>query len=195
MIPRGLRARDLLERRVVRQQLAEDAAVAHAARDQLRVLAAVVEDEDLLDARRARAGARVSDRRRPRRSQSSTRAGNLPADRAHPTRWSRCSALPSVCSDGATTTSARLNSARSLWPHVAIEVRRPPNRLNVPSFSWRGRRGSPRAFRSGWSRRAPRAAASGGTWPCPSGSRGRALRRPVPAASRSSRRRRRGRRR
>ena len=53
MIPRGLRARDLLERHVVRQQLAEDAAVAHAPRDQLRVLPAVVEHE-----RPPRSGAR-----------------------------------------------------------------------------------------------------------------------------------------
>ena len=45
--PFGLRARDLVGADVVRQQLGEDAALAHAARDQLRVLAAVVEDDDL----------------------------------------------------------------------------------------------------------------------------------------------------
>ena len=41
----------LLEGHVVREQLAEDAAVAHPARDQLGVLPAVVQDEDLLHRR------------------------------------------------------------------------------------------------------------------------------------------------
>ena len=40
--------RDLLERDMVRQQLGEHAALAHAARDQLRVLAAEVEDQHLV---------------------------------------------------------------------------------------------------------------------------------------------------
>ena len=41
-------AADLLDADVVRQQLGEDAALAHAAGDQLRVLPAVVEDDDLV---------------------------------------------------------------------------------------------------------------------------------------------------
>ena len=45
----GLAPPDLLRADVVRQQLAEHAALADAARDQLRVLAAVVEDDDLVD--------------------------------------------------------------------------------------------------------------------------------------------------
>jgi hypothetical protein len=45
-----LPAPDLLERHRVRQQLTENAALAHAARDQLRVLAPEVEDEDLVRA-------------------------------------------------------------------------------------------------------------------------------------------------
>src|SRR2546423_1261617 len=69
---------------------------------------------------------------------SLTRAATFPLVAPIPTPWSRCRALPSVWSAGATTTSARLNSARSLWPHVAIDVRRPPKRLNVPSFSRAG---------------------------------------------------------
>ena len=50
--PLGLAARDLLGADVVRQQLAEHAALAHAARDELRVLAAVVEDDDLVESAR-----------------------------------------------------------------------------------------------------------------------------------------------
>ncbi len=51
---------DLLERRVVRQQLGEHAALAHPPRDQLRVLAPEVEDENLvvLSARTLRAAQR-----------------------------------------------------------------------------------------------------------------------------------------
>ena len=47
---------DLLERDVVRQQLAEHAALAHPARDQLAVLPAVVEHDDLLGGRVDRPG-------------------------------------------------------------------------------------------------------------------------------------------
>ena len=43
----GRRRADLLETDVVGQQLGEDAALAHPARDQLRVLASEVEDDDL----------------------------------------------------------------------------------------------------------------------------------------------------
>ena len=46
--------------------------------------------------------------------------------------------LPSVCSAGATITSARWNSFIVAYPQVAIDMRRPPNRLNVPSFSCAG---------------------------------------------------------
>ena len=52
--PLRLAAPDLLGPDVVRQQLAEDAALADAPRDELRVLPAVVEDDDLVD--RARRG-------------------------------------------------------------------------------------------------------------------------------------------
>jgi hypothetical protein len=55
-----------------------------------------------------------------------------------PIAWSRWSCLPSVCSEGATMTSARWKDGMSSYPHVAIEVRRLPIRLNVPSFSWAG---------------------------------------------------------
>src|SRR3954452_581721 len=55
-----------------------------------------------------------------------------------PTAWSRCRCLPSVCSDGATITSARWNDAMSSYPQVAIDVRRLPIRLKVPSFSCAG---------------------------------------------------------
>ena len=47
--PLGVALADLLRPDMVRQQLAEDAALAHAPRDQLRVLPAVVEDDDLVD--------------------------------------------------------------------------------------------------------------------------------------------------
>ena len=131
---------DPLDRGVVREQLGEDAALADPARDQLRVLAAEVEDEDLLDAgrvlglgdrleiglRERRAlGLALGDRRgdlrgagelshRPQSSLTAT-----PADtRARPfepipTDCWRCSALPSVCRDGATMTSARWNEGMS----------------------------------------------------------------------------------
>ena len=39
---------DVLERHMMRQQLGEHTELAHAARDQLRVLAPVIEDENLL---------------------------------------------------------------------------------------------------------------------------------------------------
>ena len=55
-----------------------------------------------------------------------------------PTAWSRCSCLPSLCSAGAIISSARLNSAMSRYPQVAIDVRKAPMRLNVPSFSSAG---------------------------------------------------------
>ena len=47
--PLRLALADLLGADVVRQQLAEDAQLAHAARDELRVLPAVVEHDDLVD--------------------------------------------------------------------------------------------------------------------------------------------------
>ena len=128
--------RDLLGADVVGQQLAEDAALAHAPGDQLRVLAAVVEDDDLVDR------ARDVDRRRlvrelgrggrlgddPVLGHASLRAGAFStapfsapgcadADAPRlpiPTPCADCSALPSVCSAGAIISSARLNSARSL---------------------------------------------------------------------------------
>ena len=125
-------ARDLGRADVVRQQLGEDAALAHAARDQLRVLAAVVEDDDLLRGRRVAARTRLRSRvpavdrvrgrrrqrlgaRRRRASaagQSLTRATARPFEPI-PTCWSRWRCLPSVCSAGATISSARLNSAMS----------------------------------------------------------------------------------
>ena len=55
-----------------------------------------------------------------------------------PTPCSLCRCFPSVCRDGATISSARLNSAMSRYPQVAIDVRSPPIRLNVPSFSRAG---------------------------------------------------------
>ena len=50
----GLALADLGGADVVGQQLAEDAQLAHAARDELRVLAAVVEHDDLVDRARRR---------------------------------------------------------------------------------------------------------------------------------------------
>ena len=99
-----------------------------------------------------------------------------------PTPCSRCRCLPSVCSDGATISSARLNSAMSRYPQVAIDVLSAPIRLKVPSFSRAGpaddllHRAVRRRHRPGC-----RAAASGGMSPCPSCSRGRAPRRPARA--------------
>ena len=139
--PLRLAPRDLLGADVMGQQLAEDAALAHAARDELRVLPAVVEDDDLVD------GARDVDRRALVRELRARGRGGDYAVLAHsapvnagalsaagaplpfglsgcaeaaaprepmPTPWEVCSALPSVCSDGAIMSSARLNSARSL---------------------------------------------------------------------------------
>ena len=50
----GLAPADLLRADVMGQQLAEDAQLAHAARDELRVLPAVVEHDDLVDRARRR---------------------------------------------------------------------------------------------------------------------------------------------
>ena len=171
----GPAPRDLLGADVMGQQLAEHAALAHAAGDELGVLPAVVEDDDLVDGardvercalvRQLRAGGRSararSIRPRPRRPwrrrrdpvragalsrrapcqerrslsgphSAAVSAGALSAagvplpfglsgcaeDAAPrepmPTPWEVCRDLPSVCSDGAIMSSARLNSARSL---------------------------------------------------------------------------------
>ena len=110
------------------QQLGEDPALTEPARDQLRVLAAEVEHEDLLaiDPDRTRlATGRIDDwgvdrafrRERLRHLQSSETAtalatADLPFE-PMPTAWLRCSCLPSVCSAGATMTSARWNEGMS----------------------------------------------------------------------------------
>ncbi len=120
---------DPLDVGVVGQQLGEDPALAEPARDQLRVLAAEVEHEDLLaiDPDRARLAARRIDdggvdrafRRAappPCRQSSETATPLATADLPFepiPTDWLRCSCLPSVCSAGATMTSARWNEGMS----------------------------------------------------------------------------------
>ena len=70
--------------------------LAHTAGDQLRVLGTEVDDQDEVVL-----GAHVA----PRRSVTETGT-----QRPMPTPWARCSDLPSVCSDGATITSAFWNS-------------------------------------------------------------------------------------
>ena len=89
----------LLDRRVVRQELREHAALAHAPGDQLRVLRAEVEHDDRplrllagLHARPGVVGPRLGDHR------------------LIPTLCSRCSFLPSVCRAGANMISAFWNS-------------------------------------------------------------------------------------
>ena len=116
---------DLLGADVVGQQLGEDAALAHAARDELRVLAAVVEDDDLVDRARdvdrGRLVGELGARRglgddpvlghaaacsagvfsRPCRSAAAPGRATRAAPRLPmPTCWAACSSLPSVCSDG-----------------------------------------------------------------------------------------------
>ena len=140
---RGARSRIRSSGGVVRQQLGEDAALADPPRDQLRVLAAEVEDEDLLvrglggatsTASTAGAGSDAGTRRlagpsrarlvrasasasgRLSRSVIATATPSATAARPFepmPTDCSRCSCLPSVCSAGATITSARWNSGMS----------------------------------------------------------------------------------
>ena len=88
----GLAPRDLLGADVMGQQLAEDAALAHAARDELGVLPAVVEDDDLVDRardvdRRALVGElgarrRGGDDRRARAHSAPVSAGALSSRRA-----------------------------------------------------------------------------------------------------------------
>ena len=117
---------DLLDADVVRQQLGEDAALAHPPRDQLRVLPAVVEDDDLvgrdrplerelLDALlgRERGAAALGDELRHRPASTGCGSGCALPRAPMPIAWSRWSDLPSVCSAGATISSARLNSAMS----------------------------------------------------------------------------------
>ncbi len=125
---------------VVGQQLAEDAALAHAAGDELRGLTAVVEDDDLVRragdvdrgalVRQLRGGRGLGDdpvlrhawlsagvlsAAEPLGTAASAAAGREAAAPREPipTCWEVCSCLPSVCSDGAIISSARLNSARS----------------------------------------------------------------------------------
>ena len=110
---------------MVRQQLAEHAALADAARDQLRVLPAVVEDDDLVmrDAALERelldplvcGDATPVAEADDVRHQAGTRSGASRATAllAMPTCWSRWRCLPSDCSAGAIISSARLNSAMS----------------------------------------------------------------------------------
>ncbi len=137
--PLRLAAADLLGPDVVGQQLAEDAELAHPAGDELRVLTAVVEDDDLVDGARRRDLAHVLDdelRRRGRGGHDavrhvSLRMGSwwmpLPLEGSAgggaaaaeprapmPTPCATCSCLPSVWSAGAIMSSARLNSAMSL---------------------------------------------------------------------------------
>ncbi len=115
--PLGPALADRVGRGGRRQQLGEDPAVADPPRDQLRVLPSEVKNEDLLDIRfRPRAPLRVRRGRvgcflLSRRAQSSETA--TPADTAAlplepiPTACSVWSFLPSLCSAGATITSAR----------------------------------------------------------------------------------------
>ena len=133
----GLALPDLLQRRTVGQQLAEHPALAHAAGNQLAVLATEVQHQHLVV--RGRGGLGLGglgvlrrDRgngRRPLHYSTSAASGwagaaplvtpsdagaALAADCAPmPMAWSRWSCLPSVCSDGATMTSARWNEAMS----------------------------------------------------------------------------------
>ena len=129
--PFGLRRRTSSTPDVVRQQLAEHAALAHAAGDQLRVLAAVVEDHDLVGRDRPlerelldrllggeRGAVALRDDFRGVHSPPTSAGTGLddctaPPRAPMPIAWSRCSDLPSVWSAGATISSARLNSAMS----------------------------------------------------------------------------------
>ena len=135
----GPAAPDLLEPDVMREQLGEHPALAHPARDQLRVLASEVEDDDLFASQLA-ASVRTGPHVRPRlrrasasmRSPTATAAMSAAGRRAErdpydystataaavglapmPTPCSRWRCLPSVWSAGATASSARLNSAMS----------------------------------------------------------------------------------
>ena len=110
----------------MREQLREHPALADPAGDQLGVLPSEVEDQYFLShARRRRLVIRVA---------TPVATAARPFE-PMPTDCSRCSVLPSVCSAGATMTSARWKSRMSSYPQVAIEVRSAPIRLNVPSFS------------------------------------------------------------
>ena len=113
----------LVDADVVRQQLGEDPELAHPPGDQLGVLAAVVEDDDLVRghlalerqlvdaaARRRWCRGPPSDADRPTPSPP---APSRPPRAPMPTAWSRWSCLPSLCSAGAIISSARLNSAMS----------------------------------------------------------------------------------
>ena len=124
--PLRVAAADLLDADVVRQQLGEDPALADPAGDQLRVLTAIVEDDDLvgrhpplerelLDALlgRERGAAALRDELRHRPAITGCGCGCALPRAPIPIAWSRWSDLPSVCSAGATISSARLNSAMS----------------------------------------------------------------------------------
>ena len=167
---------------VVRQQLGEDAALADPPRDQLRVLAAEVEDQDLLavgpggvaalDARRVRLERRRASARRrgPASARPAALAASVIARRRPPlataarpfepmpTACSRWSCLPSVWSAGATITSARWNVADVL---VAAGRHRGAQRAHQVEgavvLAAPGRAGSPRACRpASVATRAPR---------------------------------------
>ena len=89
MIAVGRLRQHLGERHRARHDLGVDVRLAHAASDQLRVLRSEVDDEDGVVLRT-----------------QACRRGSRPM----PTPCARWSALPSVCSDGATMTSAFWNS-------------------------------------------------------------------------------------
>ena len=97
MIAFGLRRQHLGERHRARHDLGVDVRLAHAPRDQLRVLRAEVDDEDEV----------VLGLDRCRTHVMRSRRELLDPCRCPAHRWSD---LPSVCSDGATITSAFWNS-------------------------------------------------------------------------------------
>ena len=119
--PFGRRRAHLVDADVVRQQLGEDAELAHPARDQLGVLAAVVEDDDLvrgdLALERELLERLLGDRRAADlhvRGYSVAASAIAPPRAPMPDAPGRAAAAcPRSAAPGAIISSARLNSAMS----------------------------------------------------------------------------------
>ncbi len=121
----GAPGQQLRGRGVEADDLGVDARLAHPPGDQLRVLGAEVDDENGVG------GVRSLRQPGSGRARHDAAFAQCPI----PTPWERCRALPSVCSAGATITSAFWNSLTVSYPHVAMAVRRAPKRFMRPSFS------------------------------------------------------------
>ena len=176
-MPLRLAREHLCHRHRARHDLGVDVGLADAPRDQLRVLRAEVDDEnDVVVGTRSRSVARLTVAASPAHADALRTLQRLALglQRRRDHHLGLLELLERLVAGGGHRRAQRAEEVE----RAVVLVRGTDEDL--------GQRGpvDPRSP-------ARRAAASGGTWPCPSGTRGRAPRRPRRAASRSSPRRRR----